>query len=117
MFKIITTNGAEIGLTDSVRFIKVSPEGSFVEASKEEAIGIAFNSVPYNLAGKNEIAEAESVIIVETDSGREVSDLRAQAARQAEELAQSDETAIALYERQAQQDEALIEIYEQLIGG
>lgn len=116
MFKIITTNWAEIGLTDSVRFIKVSPEGSFVEASKEEAIGIAFNSVPYNLAGKNEIAEAESVIIIETDSGREVSDLRAQAARQAEELVQSDETAIALYERLSQQDEALIEIYE-LIGG
>ena len=38
-------------------------------------------------------------------------------AQQAEELAQSDETAIALYERLAQQDEALIEIYEQIIGG
>lgn len=117
MFKIITTSGTELGFTDSVRFIKRSSEGTFVEATKDEAVGIAFNSSPYNLAGKNEIEGAEAVLIIETDAGREVSELRATTARQAEELQQADENAIALYERLAQQDEALIEIYEQLIGG
>lgn len=117
MFKIITTSGTELGMTDSVRFIKVSSEGSFIESTKDEAVGIAFKGSPYNLAGQNAIDGAETVLIVETDGGGEVAELRVKTAQQAEELAQSDETAIALYERLAQQDEALIEIYEQIIGG
>ena len=117
MFKIITTSGTELGMTDSVRFIKLSSEGSFIEATKDEADGIAFKGSPYNLAGQNAIDGAETVLVIETDGGGEVADLRATTARQAEELAQSDETAIALYERLAQQDEALIEIYEQILGG
>lgn len=123
MYKIITTSGTELGLVDSVRFIKISPEGALVEASKDEAVGIAFNSSPYNLAGKNEIKGAESVLIIDVDAGKELSDLRDITARQSEELRQTDETAIALYESItqqndviAQQDEALLYLYEH-IGG
>ena len=66
MYRVITTDGTELGLTDSVLFIKRSPEGTFVEADETEAIGIAFNGEPYNLPGHNEIQNAKTAVLVKT---------------------------------------------------
>lgn len=66
MHKIVTTHGAEVGITDSVLFIKISPEGTFIEADEADAVGIAFNGTPYNLPGHQDIAGAETVVLVET---------------------------------------------------
>lgn len=66
MYRIITTEGTELGITDSVLFIKVSAEGAYVEATEDEAVGIAFESTPYNLNGHTEIAGAKTVILVKT---------------------------------------------------
>lgn len=65
MYKILTTSGVEIGFTDELRYIKISPEGSYIEATAEEAIGIAFRGTPYNLNGHTEITGAEQVNVVE----------------------------------------------------
>lgn len=66
MYRVLTTEGTELGITDSVLFIKISPEGTYIEATEDEAVGIAFESTPYNLIGHTEIRDAKTVILVET---------------------------------------------------
>lgn len=51
MYRIITLDGTELGMTDSVLYIKIGNSGSFTPCSVDEAIGVAFNSEPYNLVG------------------------------------------------------------------
>lgn len=69
MYRIITVDGTELGMTDSVLYIKIGSSGSFTPCSIDEAIGVAFNSEPYNLIGHNEIEGANTVIVVKCDSG------------------------------------------------
>lgn len=63
MYKIITSDGTELGITDSVLFIKISPEGTYIEASEEEAVGIAFKGEAYNLPGHSEITGAKTATL------------------------------------------------------
>ena len=46
MYRIITLDGTELGMTDSVLYIKIGNSGSFTPCSVDEAIGVAFNSEP-----------------------------------------------------------------------
>lgn len=69
MFKIITTKGTELGISESVNYIKIHSNGCFVPSTKEEAIGVAFNSVPYNLLGHEDIPGAKTVVVSEIDGG------------------------------------------------
>lgn len=69
MYRIITVDGTELGMTDSVLYIKIGSSGSFTPCSIDEAIGVAFNSEPYNLIGHNEIEGANTVIVVKCDGG------------------------------------------------
>lgn len=43
--------------------------GCFVPADQKHAIGVAVNSVPYNLVGHDEIEGAETVVVSEIDGG------------------------------------------------
>lgn len=122
MFHIITTNGVELGYTEQVRYIKINERnGCFNACNKNEAIGIAFQSNPYNLFGHSEIAEAETVIVVEVDSGSEIYTTKDVVDKLTRQLAETDEAAIELYEanlilkeHNAEQDEAIIQLYEQM---
>ena len=123
MFRIIKTNGTELGITESVHYIKIHANGCFTTATKADAIGVAFRSVAYNLIGHEEIADAETVIVSETDAGNVFGALAQENALIQEHLADADEIAIDLYEEglmrdaiNAEQDEAIIEIYE-MMGG
>ena len=69
MYRIIKTNGAELGITDAPVYIKYGESGSFTPATAEDAIGVAYKSVPYNLFGHNEIEGAETVLVKEMDGG------------------------------------------------
>ena len=69
MYRIIKLDGTELGMTDSVLYIKVGSSGSFVPCSVDEAIGVAFNSEPYNLFGYEEIEGVDTVIISKCDGG------------------------------------------------
>lgn len=70
MYRVIKTDGTELGLTESPRYIKTDKNtGTYVEAKKEEAVGIAFKGEPYNLFGHNEIEGAATVIVSRADSG------------------------------------------------
>lgn len=69
MYRIIKIDGTELGITDSVNYIKIGASGDFAFAPEEDAIGVAFNSVAYNLVGHTEIADAETVVVSSVDGG------------------------------------------------
>lgn len=75
MYRIIKIDGTELGITDSVNYIKIGAGGDFTTAAETDAIGVAFNSTPYNLMGHNIIAGAETVVVSKIDGGAEVGSL------------------------------------------
>lgn len=72
MCRIIKTDGTELGITESVRYIKIGTYGDFVVATEEEAIGVAYKGTPYNLIGHSEIENADTVVVSVIDGGDEV---------------------------------------------
>ena len=70
MYRIIKIDGTEFGVTDSVNYIKISENGCFTNATAEDAVGVAFNSVAYNLVGHNEIEGADTVVVSKIDGGK-----------------------------------------------
>lgn len=72
MYRIIKIDGTELGVTDSINYIKISENGCFTNATAEDAVGVAFNSVAYNLVGHNEIEEADTVVVSKIDGGYEI---------------------------------------------
>lgn len=69
MYRIFRIDGTELGVTDSVNYIKIGASGCFASASQEEAIGIAFNSIAYNLIGHKDIPDTDTVAICAVDGG------------------------------------------------
>lgn len=73
MYRIIkVSDGTEIGVTDAVEFIRYGNSGCFVPASQENAIGVAYDGVPYNLIGSDEIEDADTVVVSKVDGGAEL---------------------------------------------
>lgn len=72
MYRIIKTDGTELGITDQVTYIKFGANGCFTNATVEDAIGVAFSSTPYNLFGHDEIEGADTVIVSQIDGGHEI---------------------------------------------
>lgn len=69
MYKLIKKDGAELGYTEKVNYIKIHTNGCFVSTTESNATGVAFESIPYNLLGHNEISGADTVIVVSVDAG------------------------------------------------
>lgn len=78
MYRIIKIDGTELGITDSVNYIKIGASGSFTPVEERNAIGVAFGGTPYNLVGHNEIEGAETVVVAFSDGGAELMTLYAQ---------------------------------------
>ena len=122
MFRITTTKGVELGLTEEVVYIRVNARnGCFNRCDKKDAIGVAFHGNPYNLFGHKELPDLETVIVSEVDGGDKVYKTEQENIALTEQLAETDEAAIELYEANlaleeanAEQDEAIIEIYEMM---
>ena len=72
MYKITKTDGADIGYTDSVIYIKIASNGCFIQTNKDDAIGVAYAGTPYNLFGHNEIPGVDEVMVVEQDGGQKI---------------------------------------------
>ena len=72
MYRIITTDGAELGITEAVNYIKIHSNGCFVPTTQSEAIGVAFQNIPYNLLGHEEIVDAKTVVVSEVDGGSHI---------------------------------------------
>lgn len=75
MFRITKTDGTELGITDSVLYIKIGASGCFTPTTKENAIGVAFKSVAYNLIGHSEIENADTVEVSSVDIGERIHDV------------------------------------------
>lgn len=119
MYRINKLDGTELGVSESIIYIRIHPNGCFTSATEETAIGVAYNSIPYNLIGHDEIEGAETVIVSRIDGGHEISGLKEKSNIHTDHLAEVDEIAIELFEQNlkleevnAEQDEAIIEIYE-----
>lgn len=70
MYRITNTStGTNLGAVDNVFYIKIGESGDFTPTTEREAIGVALNSVAYNLAGHNEINGADTVVVSEFDGG------------------------------------------------
>lgn len=74
MYKIIKTDGTQLGYTAKPHYIRLSNSGCFIEASSQDAIGIAFDSIAYNLIGNETIEDAGTVMVIEMDEGPVVFD-------------------------------------------
>ena len=72
MYRIIKIAGTELGITDSVNYIKIGESGSYINATETDAIGVAYNSEPYNLIGHDDIEGVETVVVSEFDGGNVV---------------------------------------------
>lgn len=70
MYHVIKMDSTDLGITDSINYIRISEDGCFVPTDQEHAIGVAVDSVPYNLIGHDEIEGAETVVVSEIDAGR-----------------------------------------------
>lgn len=113
MYQITDTESGLLGYADEPRYIKIKPSsGAYVPTTKEEAEGVAFLGMPYNLDNKPPMREGlRTVIVSEKDSGEillgEIEDVEA-------------ETGDALCELDAGLEDvkdALCEIDEILEGG
>lgn len=75
MYRIVSVNtGDEIGVVDEVTYIKVGDSGSYTNATKETATGVAVNSVAYDLVGHDEVNGADTVIVTEFDGGATIAE-------------------------------------------
>lgn len=69
MYRIIKTDGTELGAVDSVLYIRTGSSGDYAPTTREKATGVAYNGTVYNLVGHNEIPDAETVVVSATDTG------------------------------------------------
>lgn len=75
MYKIIK-DGATIGMTEAPNYIRQHENGCFVLCPEPEASGITFGGTPYNLIGRETMEGVDSVMLEETDAGREISEAK-----------------------------------------
>ena len=82
MDRIIRIDGTELGLTDEARYIKYGSCGQFVQTTRADAIGVAFNNIVYNLLGHSDIKEAETVIVSRASVADELAPQKAELSAQ-----------------------------------
>lgn len=69
MYRIVKIDGTELGITDFVNYIKIGTSGDLATATKEDAIGVAFNGEPFNLIGHEDIDGVDTVVVSKIDGG------------------------------------------------
>ena len=59
-------------MTEALSYIKKAKNGCYVLCSEPEASGIVFSGTPYQLAGRPEMGDVETVTVEEADAGTEL---------------------------------------------
>lgn len=86
MYQIII-NGEIKGFCETPHYIKVKSEtGVYIESKLEDAIGVAFGGVAYNLFGHNEIPDTPQAIVKEIDGAEIVFNDKIKIAEQGENI-------------------------------
>lgn len=70
MYHVIKMDSTDLGMTDSINYIRISENGCFIPTDQDHAIGVAVDGVAYNLIGHNEIEGADTVVVSEIDAGK-----------------------------------------------
>lgn len=71
MYRIIK-DGANIGLTENLNYIKQAENGCYVLCPEHDASGIVFAGTVYHLLGRETLDGVETVSLEETDAGTEI---------------------------------------------
>ena len=71
MFRIIK-DGASIGLTENLNYIKQAENGCYVLCPEPDASGIVFGGTVYHLLGRTGLDGVETVSLEEADGGMEI---------------------------------------------
>ena len=71
MFRIIK-DGAGIGLTENLNYIKKAENGCYILCPEPDASGIVFEGVAYHLLGRDAMDELETVALEKADAGNEI---------------------------------------------
>lgn len=71
MFRIIK-DGAGIGLTENLNYIKKAENGCYVLCPEPDASGIAFDGTVYHLLGRDALEGVETVSLEVVDGGNEI---------------------------------------------
>lgn len=80
MFKIIkTSSGESLGMTEAPNYIRKAANGCLNLCPEPEASGIVFAGTVYHLLDREELDDAETVALEETDAGVEIVELRSMA--------------------------------------
>ena len=100
MFRILKLDGTEVGVTESVNYIKYHERNQcYVSATTETAEGVAFNCVAYQLQGKPELKNAKDTVrLVKFDGGFELNKLIQENKKLQTIIAETDEAIIQIYE-------------------
>ena len=124
MYKIIS-DGEIVTLCDEPRYIKISPtSGCYIQTTKEEAVGLAARSMPFNLPGHTEITRIEiddeekgttktvtapEAFVMEVDGGEVSFDTK-------NKVEESDGKIVVIDHSLTDTQMALCEVYEMLEG-
>lgn len=71
MYKIIK-DGASIGLTENLNYIKKAENGCYVLCPEPEAMGIVFGGTVYHLLGRDALDGVETIGLEVVDGGNEI---------------------------------------------
>lgn len=122
MFKILDHYGKVIGTTEAIQYYVKNKNNLYVPCKPHEADVIKYKNKFYALHGKHN-KQLQEVFIKNIDTGAEFDSLSQTSIKLEQQLAETDEAAIELYEanltleeHNAEQDEAIIEIYELMEG-
>lgn len=80
MYRIVSLDGKEIGITDKIRFIRKGTSGSYISADNLNATGVAYRGKAYDLAGHEEVGGVDTVTVAEVDGSAYVMAARQSAA-------------------------------------
>jgi hypothetical protein len=75
MYRIFK-DGAQIGLSDTVTYVRMLDNGCLGLCAEGEAQGIVHDGVVYHLVGRSELPGYETVLLNEVDAGRQLSDIQ-----------------------------------------
>ena len=119
MFKLLRSDNSLIGTTEKVNYVKKNHNGFYINCSSFDAEGIVYNNTLYTLNRKD--TDKEYVYIQFVDAGTQLDYISSKEQSLEQQLAETDEAAIQLYEANmaleevnAEQDEAIIQIYEMI---
>lgn len=117
MYKIINSNNEIIGYDERARYITVSENGTFIQCLEPEALGIAYQSIPYHLAGRE---PAEGMI---DDVTVEVVNIEEEVLQNTQDISSNREGIIETFETGeintsdiSDLRSAIIELYEMMEG-